>query len=288
MGGSRQLDGKVAIVTGAAAGLGRSICDAFVEAGAAIVIADLDEAAGSRAALDLGGQARFQRTDVTSEGDLKSCIDACLDSFGRLDCMVNNAGVVGPWGPITEIDPDGVEQMFRVNVFGPLLGIKHAAPVLTASGGGSIINISGTAGESVRGSALQIGYNLSKAAVNQLTRCSAYELGPSNIRVNAIAPGFMAAPVLPKKFGLSDEETEAALPGLRAFFKTLQPLSVTGEPEDIARMAVFLASDDSRFVTGQIHTVDGGMMLDFAGLSTDEWLAGVSRALGVDSDTPPP
>ena len=279
-----RLENKVAIVTGAASGLGKEIARAFVSEGARVIVADLDEAGGAALAEELGKQSVFRRLDVTSESDIQGCIADCIDQFGGLNIMVNNAGVTGPWGPIEELDIGGVEVMFRINVSGPLLGTKHAISAMEAAGGGSIINISGTAGESVRGGALQMGYNLAKAAVNQLTRCSAYELGKKNIRVNAIAPGFMASPVLPRTLGISEDRVEDVMPALRNYFETLQPLPVAGDSTDIAEMAVYLASDLTRFVTGQIQTVDGGMVLDYAGLNGEDWLNGLNRALGLSAE----
>ena len=277
-----QLENKVAIVTGGAAGLGFSIAETFVSQGAKVFIADVDEAAGNQSVENIGpAAAAFQRVDVTSEEDVKACVSACVEKFGKIDCLVNNAGVVGPWGPLEEIDIAAVEKMFQINISGCVIFTKYAIPALEVSGGGSIINMSGTAAESVRGAALQMGYNLSKAAVNQLTRCCAFELGAKNIRVNAIQPGFMASKILPKKFGMDEESAEKVMPALKQFFAQLQPLNVTGEPQDIADTATFLASDASRFVSGQIISVDGAMMLDYAGLSTDDWLAGVNRALGL-------
>lgn len=278
------LDGRIAIVTGAANGLGRSISEAFVKAGASVVVADMDEGAGEETVDQLGNSAVFQKTDVTNEDELKACVSKCLEKFKRLDCLVNNAGITGPWGPLSELDREAIEQVFRVNVTGPLLGTKHAAPAIAASGGGSIINMSGVAGQMVMGSHIQIAYNISKAAIDHLTRCTAYVLGEKKIRVNAICPGHVLTQIAAKGFGLTSQQASLRMPALQKLYATLQLLPVSGSPDDIARTALFLASDASRFISGQVLSVDGALVHEYANLSQEQLLHEMKTALGLEPE----
>jgi NAD(P)-dependent dehydrogenase (short-subunit alcohol dehydrogenase family) len=248
-----RLDGKVAVITGAANGIGRATTLRFLAEGARVVGADLNESTG-REMLDLAAQAgyatgvRFVRADVAQEADVAAAIELAVSEFGRLDCVFNNAGVAGAFGPITHIAVEDWDYTFAVLVRGVFLGIKHAARIMKAQGaGGSIINTASVAGLS--GGDGPQAYCAAKAAVINLTRAAAVELAAAKIRVNAICPGGILTPLLHRG------NPEFLAPRMQE----LQPWPEVGQPEHIAAVALFLASEDSRFVTGAALIADGGL-----------------------------
>jgi len=248
-----KLDGRVAIVTGGASGIGEATVKLFHAEGARVVAADVQDARGKRLAEELGAGVVYQHADVSQEADVKALVDRVVGEFGRLDCLFNNAGFVGARGPIDTIPVDEFDLTLGVLLRGVFLGMKHAAPVMKQQGSGSIISTASVAG-------LQAGfgphpYSAAKAAVVQLTRTVATELGESGVRVNCICPGGIATPLLASAFG----EGEAALGTLRNLLALAQPIRRAGLPEDIARAALWLASDDASFVNGQAIVVDGGL-----------------------------
>jgi NAD(P)-dependent dehydrogenase (short-subunit alcohol dehydrogenase family) len=275
-----RLHGKVAVITGAASGIGRATLLRFLNEDARVVAADFNEAT-SEEALQLARQAgrgdavRFLRTDVAREGDVEAAINLAVSAFGRLDCVFNNAGVAGAFGPITHISAEDWDYTFAVLVRGVFFGIKHAARAMKAQGsGGSIINTASVAGLS--GGDGPQAYSASKAAVINLTRAVAVELAPEKIRVNAICPGGILTPLLHRG---SPELIEP-------FLQQMQPWPEPGQPDDIAAAALFLASDDARFVTGEALVVDGG--LTAAGGNALRTLGqgqGFMQSVGVDRGT---
>jgi len=252
-----RLDGKIAIITGGASGIGEATTRLFVEEGARVVVADVLDERGRHLADELGESARFRHTDVSREVDVEALIDDTLEEFGRLDCLFNNAGIGGPRGPIESIPLDGFEKVVGVLFRGTFLGMKHAAPAMKRQGSGSIINNASTAG-------LQSGfgphvYSAAKAAIIQLTRSVAAELGESGVRVNCICPGYIATPIFGRGRGVPEAEIDRTVELVKLVFASLQPIGRTGLPEDIARAALWLASDDSSFVNGHALVVDGGV-----------------------------
>jgi NAD(P)-dependent dehydrogenase (short-subunit alcohol dehydrogenase family) len=253
-----RLDGKVAVITGGASGMGAATVRRFVEEGARVVIADLQEAAGAALEAELGGEAVFCRTDVGREADVQAMIGLAVSRFGGLDILFNNAGFGGVAGPIDQTD---MGEAYAVTVAGlltgPILGIKHAVAPMRARGGGSIISTASVAG--LRGGMGPHVYSALKAAVLGLTRSVAVELAVEGIRVNAICPGGIVTPIflggrkLKAGANVSLEET------LRPAFAQMQPIPRAGEPLDIANAALFLASDESGFITGHELVVDGGL-----------------------------
>lgn len=244
-----QLDGKVAVITGAASGMGLATAERFVAEGASVVIADFNAESGQAAADRLGDGCRFTRCDVAVEDDVAAAIELATDAFGRLDIVFNNAGVGGAFGPITEVDADDWDTTFDILVKGVFLGIKHAARVMIAQGtGGSIINTASIAGRG--GGAGPQAYSAAKAAVINLTKTTAVELAEHQIRVNAICPGLIFTPLMHS----GDEEDAERV--MREF----QPLKMRGEGRHIAGAALWLAGDDSAFVSGEEITVDGALM----------------------------
>ena len=251
---SGRLDGRVAVITGGANGLGLATVERFLEEGASVVIGDLNADAG-RVAVDQLGEAghaelvRFTVTDVSVEDDVAAMIALAVDAFGRLDIVFNNAGIGGAIGPITEIEVDDWDTSFAVLVRSVFLGTKHATKVFIEQGtGGSIINTASVA--ALGGGAGPLAYSAAKAAVVNLTKTTAVELAPHHIRVNAICPGIIFTPMM---FRGAEEQTEEAV-------ADLQPWPERGEGLDIANTALFLGSDESSFITGQEHIVDGGLM----------------------------
>jgi NAD(P)-dependent dehydrogenase (short-subunit alcohol dehydrogenase family) len=255
-----RLSGKVAIITGGASGMGAATVRRFVAEGAQVVIADLQQAPGEALAASLGSAAVFCRTDVGREAEVRAMIDLAVQRFGGLDILFNNAGFGGVAGPIDQTD---MGEAYAITVAGlltgPILGIKHAVAPMRARGGGSIISTASVAG--LRGGMGPHVYSALKAAVLGLTRSVAVELSIDHIRVNAICPGGIVTPIflggrkLKAGANVSLEET------LRPAFAQMQPIPRAGEPLDIANAALFLASDESSFITGQELVVDGGLTI---------------------------
>jgi len=248
-----RLAGRVAIVTGAASGIGAATAKRFVGEGAKVVVADMQDELGRRVADELGPQAFFHHVDVSSENQVRAMIAAAKDHWGRVDVLFNNAGFGGAIGPIESTSLDEYEITFDVLLKGVFLGIKHVAPLMKKQGSGSIINTASVA-------ALRSGYSphlyaVAKAAVVKLTESVSLELGQAGVRVNCICPGFIATPLAAGR----PDAGEAGLDRVRNDFGAMQPIGRAGEAEDIANAALYLASDESSFVTGQALVVDGGI-----------------------------
>lgn len=244
-----ELDGKVAVITGGASGIGEASVKRFIEEGARVVIADMQEERGQALADSLKGSAVFAKTDVTVEAQVKAAIEMAGTEWGRLDCVFNNAGFGGAMGPLEDTPVEDYDITMDVLVKGVFLGMKHAIPIMKKQGGGSLINTASVA-------ALVCGhtphfYSVAKAAVVQLTKTVALEVGENNIRVNAICPGFIVTPLSTNTVGRDETLKEKNI-------KITQAIPRTGQPDDIAQMACWLAGDRSTFVTGQAIAVDGG------------------------------
>jgi NAD(P)-dependent dehydrogenase (short-subunit alcohol dehydrogenase family) len=253
-----KLDGKVAVITGGASGIGAAAVRLFVEEGCRVVIVDVQDDKGARLADELGKSSAYLHADVSRESDVSGAIAHALSRFGRLDCLYNNAGLGGVSGPIAEIPVDGYDQTMGVLLRGVFLGMKHAAPIMTRQGSGSIISTASVAG-------LQAGYgphiySAAKAAVVHLTRSVAMELGESGVRVNCICPGGIATPIFGAALGVSGTEADRVAETMKVILTAFQPIQRAGLPEDIARAALWLASDDSSFVNGHALIVDGGLI----------------------------
>lgn len=265
-------DGRAVLVTGGASGIGLATVRRFVADGWRVVLADYNPDTGAAAAAEFGDGVRFVRADVAQEADVAAAVAACVEEFGRIDCVVNNAGVGGAFGPLTDIDVDEWDYTFAVLVRGVFLGIKHGARAMRSAGrGGSIVNIASIAGLAA-GSGPQA-YSAAKAAVINLGKVAATELGPDRIRVNTVCPGLIVTPLIG-----ADEDAAAAV------MDVAQPWPDLGRPEDVAEVIAFLGSDAARFVTGEAITVDGGLtaagprMHDaYGGDPGKRGLAGVNR-----------
>lgn len=244
------LQGKRALITGAGRGLGLAIAEKFVEYGAQVALADLDDAAAGDAATAIGGDAFAVHCDVTRPEDVQAAIAAAGDRFGGLDVMVNNAGIeIGK--PLPEMTEAEFDQIFRVNVHGVFHGIKYAVPAL-AQTRGAIINMSSVAG--LGGVPLLGAYAATKAAVIRLTQTAATELREAGIRVNAICPSFIDTAMVERLVDPFEAATGAEFGAL-----TAQAQGRLGTPEEVAETAAFLASDDARWVTGSFYILDNAL-----------------------------
>jgi NAD(P)-dependent dehydrogenase (short-subunit alcohol dehydrogenase family) len=253
-----QLDGKVAIVTGATSGIGERIAEMFVAEGARVVAAGRRETEGRTLQAKCGSAMSFVRTDVTDEASVKAMIDHAVTRFGRLDCLVNNAGSGSPMVSITEVATEHFSSVFDTNVRGAMFGMKHAAPIMIAQGSGSIITIASAAG--LRGGLSGHIYSASKAAVIHLSLNVASEISSRGVRVNTISPGGIVTGIFAKAAGLDGARADRALGVISNLFATVQPIQRAGVTDDIANAAVFLASDAASFITGQNLAVDGGLV----------------------------
>ena len=253
-----RLEDKVAIITGGTSGIGRRTVEVFAEEGASVLIAARREDDGGDLAKRLGDKVDFLKTVVSSETDVKRMIDYAVDRFGKLDCLFNNAGSPAPPGSIATIPLKDYENALSVLLGGVFLGMKHAAPVMCAQSSGSIINTGSVAGI-LAGYSSSIVYSAAKAAVIHLTRLVAMDLGESNVRVNCISPGGIATGIFGKAAGLPTDQAEKSAELMKQALADHQPIRRAGLADDIARAAVFLASDESTFINGHNLVVDGGL-----------------------------
>jgi 3alpha(or 20beta)-hydroxysteroid dehydrogenase len=243
-----RLRGKIALISGGARGQGAAEARAFVAEGARIVIGDVLDDEGERLAKELGTAARFVHLDVTDESSWEAAVRLTVDTFGALNVLVNNAGIMR-LGPLESQTTEDYRAVIEVNQFGCYFGMRAAIPALNAAGGGSIINTSSING--FIGLAGTTAYGASKFAVRGMTRTAALELGHHNIRVNAVCPGTIdTAMVSSPEFENVDKD---------AYFAD-QPVPRIGRPEEVATMMIFLASDESSFCTGAEFVVDGGAL----------------------------
>lgn len=253
-----RLSEKVAIITGGASGMGAATARRFVEEGAFVIIADLQADKGDELAMTLGANATFIETDVGREKDVIAMINTASTRHGRLDCLFNNAGFGGVGGEIHETDMGAAyERTVAGLLTGPILGMKHAAPIMREQKAGSIISTASVAG--MRGSMGPHVYSALKAAVIGLTQSVAVELAKDSIRVNAICPGGIMTPIFLGDRRPKSGSNESLEEALRPVFSNIQPIPRAGEPKDIANAALFLASDESSFITGHALVVDGGL-----------------------------
>jgi 3alpha(or 20beta)-hydroxysteroid dehydrogenase len=242
-----RLDGKVALISGAARGQGEAEARLFVAQGAKVVLGDILDDLGEKLALDLGDPATYVHLDVTRPEDWDAAVQTATTSFGKLDVLINNAGILR-FGSIEKTTFEQYRQVIEVNQFGCFLGMKASIPALKAAGGGAIVNISSTQG--LEGMAGAVAYSASKFAVRGMTKSAALELGRFGIRVNSVHPGGIDTPML----ALDQVDPENKNAGYRR-----QPIARIGQPEEVARLVAFLASDEASYSTGSEFLVEGGM-----------------------------
>lgn len=248
-----RLEGKVAIVTGAASGIGRATALLFAQEGAKVVVADVDPRGQDVAAeiTSAGGTALFVRTDVSQPEDVEALVRTTVDTYGTLDIMVNNAGVEGEQRPTADCTVENWDRVLNVNLKGVFLGMKYAIPAMLRAGGGSIVNTASTAG--LTGYPSLPAYAASKGGVIQLTKTAALEYARTGIRVNCICPGGILTPLVERfTAGLPQEQ-------IQKMVEAAHPVGRFGKPEEVALLALFLASDESAFCTGAPFIIDGGM-----------------------------
>jgi 3-oxoacyl-[acyl-carrier protein] reductase len=246
-----RLEGKTALVTGAGSGIGKCTAETYVREGARVAVVDLDAEAAKHAARTIGYNAIALRCDVSKKADIAGAVAETVAAFGALDILVNNAGVTHVNKPMLEIDETEFDRIYAVNVKGVFLGCQAVVPLFRKQGGGVIINIGSTAG--LRPRPGLSAYNASKGAVHILTKSLAVELAPDSIRVCAIAPVATETPLLPSFLGPAAGQHEK--------FVATVPLGRLARPQDIANAALYLASPDAEFVTGNIVEIDGGRII---------------------------
>jgi NAD(P)-dependent dehydrogenase (short-subunit alcohol dehydrogenase family) len=247
------LQDKVAIITGAASGIGRASAVRFAAEGAKVLVSDVDDA-GGRETVKLvesaGGQATFAHADVSREADVRAMVEAAVSAYGRLDALFNNAGIEGQMGvPTGEESIENWDRTIAINLTGVFLGCRYAIPTMLKTGGGSIVNNASVAG--LVGFPGIVAYCASKGGVVQITRTVALEYATQNIRVNCLCPGVIDTPMVRR--AAPDAAAEEA-------FTAMEPVGRMGKPEEVAALAAFLASDDASFITGAIIPVDGGFV----------------------------
>ncbi|WP_029114738.1 SDR family NAD(P)-dependent oxidoreductase [Mycobacterium sp. URHB0044] len=255
---TNELAGKVAIVTGGAAGIGRGIVERFLAEGAKVVVADVQRELGEELAADAGPDAHFHYTDVGDQAQVGELVETAIEKFGGLHVMVNNAGVSSPLRRgLFDEDFAEFDKVMRVNVLGVMAGTRDAARHMATAGGGSIINISSIGGVLAGGGVST--YRASKAAVIHFTKSAAIELAHYEIRVNCIAPGNIPTSLVKKAASGEDRERlEAFEAKIRQTMRDDRPLKREGTAEDVAEAVLYYAGDRSRYVTGTVLPVDGG------------------------------
>ncbi|ATQ44702.1 SDR family NAD(P)-dependent oxidoreductase [Caulobacter mirabilis] len=277
-----RLEGKVALITGGASGIGLGAVELFVAEGASVVAADLQDEKGAMLEKRFPDRVRYARCDVTQEADIAKAVKLAADSFGGLDVLFNNAGHGGVPTGVADMDAEGWDATFALLVKGPALGMKHAVPLMVARGGGSIINTASIAG--LQAGFGPLAYSAAKCAVIHLSRCAAAELSPQKIRVNAICPGLIATSIFGASLGLPREVADQMAARVEEIGPKIQPIPKAGMPEDIARAALYLACDDSLFVTGTHMVVDGGITIGGRGSWDPTVGSPILQALGISPE----
>ncbi|MEL7453364.1 MAG: SDR family oxidoreductase [Pseudomonadota bacterium] len=274
------LDGKTAVITGAASGIGLATVEAFVEKGARVVAADIQDEPGAALETRFGADTvRFIHCDVTEDADLKAALALCVDAFGGLDILFNNAGHGGTPTGIEDLDLDGYDATMRLLLRAVFAGTKFAVPHLKVRGGGAIINTSSVS--AVCAGYAPLTYSVAKKGVAHFSRLAAAELAKYKIRVNAILPGFIATSIFGSSLGLPQAVANQLSAMIAQNGGPMQPIGRIGSGRDIGEMAAFLASDAAGFVTGGEFLVDGGITVGPTHSWDEEELNPVLKTLGM-------
>ena len=253
-----RLDGKIALITGGCSGIGLATAELFVREGAQVVVADMQDEKGTVLEQRFPASLAYIHCDVTREDHIAAAVNLAETRFGGLDILFNNAGTGGVAAPIAEMPADGWDATQALLVRGPMLGMKYAVPLMDKRGGGSIIN---TASIAAFEAGWGLAYGVAKAGVLHLTKLAAAELAVRNIRVNAICPGVIVTPIFGVAVGHSRAVADQMTASLVEAAAAMQPIRRAGAPEDIAKAALYFASDESSFVTGSHQLVDGGILV---------------------------
>ncbi len=278
-----RLEGKVAVITGAASGIGRASVELFVSEGARVIAADIQDDKGARMEEDQKGMIRYVRCDVMQEKDIAGAVGAAKKYFGRLDVLFNNAGTGGASDPADAVTAEGFDSVMHLHVRAALFGMKYAVPLMREAGGGSIISTASVAG--IRTGYGPVLYSIAKAAIIHMTHAAAAQLGPEKIRVNCICPGLIATNIFAQAFGVPSQLAETRIEAIAESTKGSQPIPRGGRGRDIAEAALYLASDGAGFVNGHALVVDGGLTLGATGMAQMAVFAPIVQALGVDLET---
>ena len=254
---SKRLDNKVALITGAASGIGLGTVELFIAEGAYVVAADVQDEKGRMLEQRFGDRLAYAHCDVTSEADIAAAVALAQSRFGGLDILFNNAGISDVMSTIADIDVDKWDWIFALLVRGPALGLKHAVPAMRERGGGAIISTASIAG--MQAGWGPIAYSSAKAAVLHMSKVAAAQLARDNIRVNAICPGLIATSIFGATVGLPREVADQMAAHVQEVGKTFQPVAKSGVPGDIAQAALYLAAESGAFVSGTAIVVDGGI-----------------------------
>lgn len=252
----RRFEGKRAVVTGGASGIGRATALRLVAEGADVLIGDIDEDGAAAVVAEGDGRIAYRRCDVTDPGDIAALM-ATAHADGGIDALFNNAGSGGLRAPIDEIDVDGWDRTQHLLLRSVALGIREAAPLMAKRGGGAIVNTASIA--AMMSGAAPVAYSVAKAGVLHLSKVAAAELARHRIRVNAVCPGFIATNIFTSSVGIAGEKRDQANALIAQMASNAQPVARAGQPEDIAAAVAYLLSDDAAFVTGTHILVDGGM-----------------------------
>lgn len=272
-----RLAGKVAVITGATSGMGAVTARRFIAEGAKVVITGRSKERGEKLAKELGGNACFARMEASDEQSIRAAIDFAAAEFGGLDCLFNNAGAVTHQARIDKVTKAEFDYEMSALLGSTLFGIKHAIPHMKKRGGGSIINNASTAGHRTgHGPAL---YSIAKAGVLHLTRVAAMQLAGTGIRVNSISPGAVATPIFSVGTEMSQEQAMQSISIIEAELAKIVPVKRAGDPEDVAAAAVYLASDESAYVTAQDLAVDGGLIAGYTMEEMFQKFGGLHKAL---------
>lgn len=254
-----QLDGKVAVITGGCSGIGLGTVELFVAEGARVVVGDVQDEKGRTLEARFPGKLAYVHCDVTSEADIERTVKTAAEAFGGLDILFNNAGSGGTPGDLESMTVEAWDGTMDLLLRSVMLGMKHAIPLMRARGGGAIVNTASIAG--LQAGWGPIAYSTAKAGVLHLTRVAAAQLSPQKIRVNAICPGLIATSIFGASMGLPREVADQMAARIAESAHKMQPVPKPGLPEDIARAALYLASDASAFVSGTQIVVDGALTI---------------------------
>ena len=277
-----RLEGKVAVVTGAASGIGKATVELFAAEGAKVIAADIQDDRGERLEGAHKGAVKYVRCNVMEEAEIAAAVAAAEKEFGRLDCLFNNAGAGGARDLADGVSAEGFDSVLHLHVRAALFGMKYAVPAMKKTGGGAIITTASVAG--LRAGYGPLLYSIAKAAIIQMTKVAASQLAATNIRVNCICPGLIATNIFAQGLGVPSQVAETRLGAIAEAAKHSQPIQRGGLPGDIAEGALYLASDGAGFVTGHALVIDGGLTLGPQGMEQMAAFLPIVQALGLDPE----